>query len=421
MLVSDPLLVIGIALCAGFLGQRLFKRLGIPQVVGGIVVGLFLGVSMGPYALIDREMLDAFEPLIVLALCFIGFNIGGELKFDVLKSLGKTVVSILLAEALGAFLLVTLVSYVILHDHLLALVFGALASATAPAATTDVLAEYKAKGPLTITLLAIVGMDDVVGLILYGFVSGLVEAHLTHAALSIATVLVGPGTVILSSLGVGAIVGWGMTRVLSRANSRVEILVPLVGGIVLIAGISEAFNLSEILASMAGGIMLANLLSSRRGEMAFDTLSDFTPPFFVLFFVLVGARLRVETLLIPSVAVLAGAYIAARSFGKIGGSWLGAKVSHAPDTVRRYLGLCLFSQAGVAVGLAFAFYRKFSEYGGPEAASMGHLVITVIAATTLVVQLIGPPFVKYAITRAGEVGKASKYAEDVMIESGRSC
>ncbi len=398
----DILLVLGVALVAGIAGQKIFKRFGIPQVVGGIVAGLLLGVSMEPYNLIDEKTIDALTPIVLLALAFIGFNIGGELRADVLRSLGKSVVAILLCESLFAFALVSLVSYLILRNTALGLVFGALAAATAPAATTDVIYEYRASGPLTITLLAIVGLDDVVGLVLYGFVSGYVKASLLGLPLTIANTLLGPVKTIALSLLVGSAVGLAAILPLKKATEKRDILIITLGSLLLVLGLSEMLDLSEILASMATGIVITNVLHTRRTEVVFEGILEFSQPFLVVFFVLVGARLQVRYLLIPSVVFLSLMYVGARTAGKMSGSYLGAAVSGAPESVKKYLGYALFSQAGVAIGLAFAFYREFTELGGHQGIEWGILVINVIAVTTLIVQLIGPPFVKYALVKAGE-------------------
>ncbi|RLF49215.1 MAG: cation:proton antiporter [Thermoplasmata archaeon] len=403
MLADHPLALIGLAVILGYLGERLMRRLRIPQVVGAIIIGLFLGLSMRPYNVIGEETINALSPLICVALGFIGFNIGGELRLEALRELGKHVIVILFFESFGAFFAVTLLTYVLTNNFLLALILGALSSATAPAATVDVIYEYKSRGPLTLALIAIVGLDDAVALIIYAFVYGYLNTHLLHIQCSMLLIIAHACWKIFLSLAIGALLGLLLTIMCRKIQSREEMIIASVGIILLGVGVSQYFSVSEILTSMAIGAVLSNVLSMKRAEVAFDGITSFMGPFIVLFFVLIGAKLDFRLLLIPSVLFLAITYILARSTGKILGVKMGAAVSKAPPKIGKYLGYCLFSQAGVAVGLAFTFYRQLLSLGTKEAVLMANLIINVIASTTLVVQIIGPPFVKYGLMKAGEI------------------
>jgi NhaP-type Na+/H+ or K+/H+ antiporter len=305
----------------------------------------------------------------------------------------------MLAEGLGSFVVVTALVALLTGNIPLALLLGALSSATAPAATVDVLWEYDARGPLTTTILGIVALDDALALILFGFAIELARSMLEGHVLSVQTGLVAPlidiGGALLLGLGVGFVMKW----LIRRPHDRDDLLVLVLGAILLVAGLAHSLHVSLILAEMALGSTLTNLApnSSRK---AFEVVQSVTRPIYILFFILVGARLQID--LLPTMGVLGLVYVAARSGGKMGGAWLGGTVTRAPTAVRRYLGLSLFSQAGVAVGLALAIAQEFS-HEGPEAQATGSLVVNVIAATTFIVQVIGPPFVKFAISRAGEI------------------
>jgi Kef-type K+ transport system membrane component KefB len=383
----------------GFGGGRLFRTMKIPQVVGYIVGGVMLGKSF--LGLIDTGTIDKLAPLSNFALGLIGFMIGGELRFGIIKKLGKTIFAILLFESLGAFFLVSAGVYLVTHKPGLALVFGALSSATAPAATVDVLWEYKSKGILTSTLLAIVGLDDVVALIIYGFTVSFAKLILNGVPLSYVNMISKPLLEIGASTGIGLLIGLVLTYTLRKMRGEENRFILSVISILLCSGLADTFHLSHILASMALGITLTNL-APISGKHSFEILGRFVPPVYILFFVMIGARLNIW--LLPKLGLIGCIYVLARSTGKIGGAFLGSRISNASESVRKYLGLCLFSQAGVTIGLAMAVYNEFSHYGtaGKE---LGVLIINVVTATTFIVQIIGPPSVKYAIHKAGEAGK----------------
>lgn len=397
----DIFLLLGILLFAGFGGGSLFRKLRIPQVVAYVLVGTIVGVS--GFRILNEKTMDSLSPLNTAALGFIGFMIGSELRLSTLRKLGKYITSILLCEALGAYFLVALVSYALTREIYLALLLGALASATAPAATVDVLWEYKAKGILTTTLLAIVGLDDAVGLILYGFSVAIAKASLIHTKLSIDIVLKQPAIEIglAIAIGVGLAVALSLLLRVFRADNQVLILT--IAAIFVAAGVARTHHFSPILTCMFVGLTLSNI-SPRAAGHAYRILENFTPPVYVLFFILVGSRLDVR--LLPSMGALGLLYVAARSTGKIAGASLGATISRAPLVLRKYLGLTLFSQAGVAIGIAISIYEEFSRMGA-QGQQLGVEIISLITATTFIVQIIGPPFVKYAITKAGEVGKGA--------------
>ena len=395
------LLMIGIAVLGGLFGGKIFERIRIPMVVGYIIAGVILGDS--GLKLVDASMTGLLTDI---ALGFIGFGIGSQLKYSVLKRLGGSIICISFMEAIGAFLLVGIGVTLITNKLYMGLIFGALASATAPAATVDVLEEYQSRGPLTTSLLAVVGIDDGISLLLFGF------------GISLAGCLLGSGGGVLQSfihplldLGgsviLGVILGFIYTRVLQLMRSKNETLILTAGLVVAACGIAEAMKLSLILTNMILGITVCNLAPMRMRRIQ-EAVGGFTPPVYVLFFVLVGARLNIFNL--PQMGLIGVFYIILRAGGKFGGAYLGAVVSKAPTVVRKYLGLGLFSQAGVAVGLSLAAAKILDSAGHSD---LGGLVVNVIAATTFVVQIIGPPCTKIAIVKANEV------PEDMMHKIGR--
>ncbi len=391
------LLLFGIIMLLGLASGRLFEKAGIPQVVGYIVFGVIAGDSVS--GLLPGSLLDSLSPLTYLALAFIGFMVGGELKKNIFKKYGRQFFVILFAEGLLAMLIVSLLIYFWTGNPALALLLGALCSATAPAATVDVLWEYRSKGPLTSTILAIVALDDGLALILYGFAYAFAGVIVAGGSLSLEVMLIQPLTEIFGSLLLGGIIGFLMDYVLRFIKMREDRLVTSVGAILLASGLAVYFDFSLILTNMAAGLVLTNMHTDRN-EKIFNHIKSFVPPVYILFFVFVGARLQLG--LLPKMGMIGLLYVAGRTAGKWVGAYLGARISHAPESVRKYLGFALFSQAGVAIGLALDIYQHFSQFGSAGMA-MGHTVLNVIAATTLLVQIIGPPSVKFAIARAGEI------------------
>jgi Kef-type K+ transport system membrane component KefB len=396
------LTVVGLIIAVSFLGSKLFQRLGIPQVVGFIVIGVILGPS-----LLNVVPLQLSEQLIFvseIALGLIGFDIGSHLLFGELRRLGRSILFILLFEAVGTFILVTLGIYLLVQSWYTALIFGALASATAPAATVDVLAEYDAKGPLTTTLLAVVGMDDALALVLFSIAAAFAESLLASAGPpSLLQVLELPLLEIGGSLILGVGMGLLLDRIMCRMKVQHDAMAVSIGFVLLCVGLSEALGFSLILTTMILGMVVVNRCPEHGRHIRF-TIEQAGPVIYVLFFTLVGARFQIS--LLPSMGLVGLAYVLLRSSGKFLGAWVGGYLGGAEPTVRDNLGLGLLSQAGVAIGLALASSRRFSVYGD-EGQALGALVINVITATTFVVQIAGPICVKLAIRRAGEIGQAT--------------
>ena len=409
---SNILIVIGMLVAVAFLGSKLFQRLGIPQVVGFIVLGVLHGPS--GINVIPLELSGELIFISEIALGLIGFDIGSHLRLDDLRRIGRSIITILLFEALGTFALVTAGVYVVTGSLPTALIFGALASATAPAATVDVLAEYDAEGPLTTSLLAVVGMDDALALVLFSIASVVVESQLAGGGSpDLITIIELPFIEIGGSLLLGFGLGFILDRILCRMKTHHDAMAISIGFVLLGVGISESLGLSLILTSMSMGFLLVNRHESHARHIRF-TIEQAGPVIYVLFFALIGARLEIKSL--PAMGTLGIVYILLRSLGKFGGAWLGGRLGGAEPVVRQNLGFGLLSQAGVAIGLALAASSRFAE-SGEEGEALGSLILGVITATTFVVQIIGPIFTKLAISRAGEIGRA-KLGEDAWASEG---
>jgi Kef-type K+ transport system membrane component KefB len=393
----NTLLIFGIALILGIFVARFMDELSTPHVVGFILLGVLLGDSF--LHLIPISTVEALNPITDMALGFIGFGMGEHLLISDLRKLGKSFISIALLESLGAYTLVFAGVYIFSRSIPMAMIIASLASATDPAATVDVLKQYQAEGPLTTILLAVVGIDDAIALLLYSVSAPIALSFAgVTGVLSISQVAL-PLIEILGSVILGIVCAYPVDFLIDRMDNNEEILLFMISSVLLVVGVSIWLNLSVILASLVFGATTINLKHTH-AEHVSKTIDRVSPILYILFFVLVGARLDIN--LITDVGLVALAYLVFRAFGKISGAYLGARISNSSAVVQKYLGMTLLPQAGVAVGLALSIASKVSNVGA-KGAIIEQTIITTIIATTLVVQLIGPILTKQAIFRAGEV------------------
>ncbi len=418
------LMIVGGALLFGTFGGRLFQKLKVPQVVGYITIGVALG-SMG-LNIISEEMLARFHSFNDLALGIIGFLIGGELHRDVFKKYGKQFGAVLCTEGLGAFVVVSMVTgtivYFVSHDIRMAIavgiVLGGISSATAPAATVQVLKEYKTRGVLTSSVFAIVALDDGLALILYGLTSSIAGQLMTtgsgtHGS-GVLTALGHAGYELGGAMLLGTISGVVVNMILQHSRDHGKTLTLILGSLGVVIGTGLWLKVDVILAAMILGVTIVNL-APRHSSQTFEIVERFAPPIYVLFFVLVGAHLQIIGMAWWLWAIV-GAYVLGRSSGKIFGARLGAVMTRAPESLKKYLGWCLFCQGGVAIGLALLAGKRFAGHS-VQGIDVGTAIMTIVTATTFIVELLGPPFVKIAVTKAGEVGL--NVTEEDLMESYR--
>ncbi|HID96018.1 MAG TPA: cation:proton antiporter [Candidatus Latescibacteria bacterium] len=391
----NEILVVGIVLFFGYLGGKLIARIKVPAVTGYFLIGLAFGVSF--LKIIPESWSLKLGWLIEFALILIAFTVGGEIKRSTLRSLGRSIFSIVIFETFGAYFLI-LLAMLLLHQPLaLSLLIAAIGSSTAPAVTVLVLNEYRAKGPLTQTLLACVGLDDALGLAAYSVSASLAHSLFLGVHVSVPSLagLVALGVVI--SLGLGIIAGLLLSNILRWVRYPLEILTVTLGTLTLIGGLLQLqvgpLHFSPLLGSMAMGFYMSNF--PRRRKDVFAPLQNFGYPFYTIYFVLAGARLHIRML--AKLGLVALGYLLGRFTGKVLGANLGATISKAPLTVRKYTGFGLFSQAGIAIGLCLLAAREFP--------SVSSIVVAVGLGTTIVTEIVGPFSTKYVITKAGEVGK----------------
>lgn len=392
----NALTIFGIALVLGIGVARAMDFIKIPHVVGFILLGVLLGVSFLDFITLQEDKSLTF--IADMALGFIGFGMGEHLLFSKLKSLGKSIITIALLESLGAYLLVFLGVYIFSRSLPLAIIFASLASATAPAATVDVLKQYQAEGPLTTVLYAVVGIDDAIALFLFSISTPFAISYAGGVpGFEISQIYV-PLLEILGSIVLGVVLAFPVDYIIDRMDNNEEILLFIISSVFVVIGVANMLNLSVILSTLIFGTATINLTHTNATYVS-QTIDRVGPILYILFFVVVGARLNVA--LIAQVGVVALAYLVFRALGKISGAYLGAKLSNAVPSVRKYLGMTLLSQAGVAVGLAFSIATQVSPLGA-GGSYLEKTIITTIITTTLIVQLVGPILTKVAIFKAGE-------------------
>ncbi len=410
--------IIGLCVLGGILGASVFQKLHVPQVVGYIVIGVLIGES--GLQVVDHADVLALQPFNLFALGLIGFLVGGELHGSIFKKYGRQFTAILLGEGVTAFLLVgipaTLTVWLVAHDWTVALaagvVLGAIASATDPASTMDVLWEYRTAGVLTTAIIAIVALDDALAMTLYAIGTSAAQM-MTSGGGEIGRALFRVSVELFGSVLTGLTAGFLLNLILRFLPQKERRLGLALGVILLTVSAAAVFHMDVILATMSVGILLTNI-APRRSKELFEVVRSFSSPIYILFFVLVGARLGIRNMP-PWIWGLVAVYVLMRSLGKWAGSYWGGRVAGAEPAVCRYMGLSLFAQGGVAVGLSIMASHHLNGIAVTEHLSLGDLIIFTVTATTLAVQLIGPPCTRLAVQLAGETDR-NITEEDVIAE-----
>ncbi|MDD3920509.1 MAG: cation:proton antiporter [Eubacteriales bacterium] len=385
------------AMLAGLLLTRVVKLVHLPNVTGYLIAGLLIG----PYCLnlIPVEGVEDLSIITTVALGFIAFSIGGEFKFSHIKKLGVSCIVITLFQALMATALVDVALWLAGFPLPVCLTLGAVATATAPAATLMVVRQYHAKGELTNTLLPVVAMDDAVGLMVFSISIAISTSLSSNVAPTVNTILFQPLLEIVLSLLAGVLLGGLLALSMRFFHSRANRLSLTVCAVFFGVFLAEQFSLSALLLNMATGAALMNLRADASKMM--DGADSWTPPLFMLFFVLSGADLNITVL--PTVGLLGVIYLIARSLGKYFGAYIGSVVTKASPNIRKYLGITLLPQAGVAIGMATLAVQTLPEYGAS--------IQAVVLCATLVYELVGPVLTKLALTKAGDIIPERKKAD----------
>ena len=392
------ILIFGIALALGFIIGKATHWIKLTAIIGYIVAGIILGPGLG--LIKPAEISSAIKLVVSVTLGLVAFIIGGSFVKETLKKLGKTMLIILFGQFFITFIVVTLGIYFWTHNLSIALLFGALATATAPAGTMAALHYCRAKGTLSTLTTAVVGLDDGLCILLFAFVIAFVKVSL-GGTFSIATAVLAPLIEIFGALCLGVLLGAVLSLVTKHVRGREETFIIAVVAVLLCAGLAEFLNVSLILACMALGATFVNL-SPSLAKTSYETLEGVIPPIYIAFFAIAGLQLRIDLLLV--MGMIGVVYILFRSLGKVGGAALSSKAAKAEPVVQKYLGISLLSQAGVAIALACMVSVELAGYGEPGK-YLGALAITTILAADVIFEIIGPIGVRFAVTRAGESGK----------------
>lgn len=415
----NQILCIALALFVGLLSSRLMKVLRLPNVTGYLIAGIIfgpyvLGKYIGGWSITNPETsINAVKWISEIALGFIAFTIGCSFKKQAIRKVGKRVIIITLFEALGAAI-VTIAGLLIAHIFLggklpisLILTFGAIACATAPAATLMVIRQYKAKGPVVDTLIPVVAFDDAVALIAFAILFSISKSLSTNTALNVMDILVWPLVEIVTSLVLGAALGFAVSFGFKFFKSRANRSILIITAVLIVIGLSGLatyygwkVNISSLLACMMIGAIFINFREDAGRTL--ERIDGITPPLYMLFFVISGASLDITIFASDgaiTLVIIALIYVIFRSLGKWAGAYFGSKTMHSEPTVQKYLGFTLFPQAGVAIGLATTANQAFPD---PQLASM---VLAVVLTATIIYELAGPVITKIALKRAGEISE----------------
>lgn len=419
----SSLFVLGIALIGGLILSRLMKLLHLPNVTGY----LFAGVLIGPYLLplifgdsvylLSEESVQSLSVLTEVALGFIAFSIGGEFKLKFIRKLGAKIVVITVIQAFVtvAAVLLSLLWLPSKSDASrisTALLLGAISAATAPAATLMVVRQYRAKGPVTDTLLPVVAFDDAIGLMIFSVCFALAKMFCSGEMLTLQTVIVQPLLEILLSLAVGGVLGLLLAVLMRFFHSKANRLCMMIAAVLIGVACAAQFHLSSLLLCMMIGAVFANMRDDALQSVS--EMERWTPPLYMLFFVLSGAELDLRIL--PQIGIIGLVYLVVRSLGKYFGARLGSSITRADRNVKNYLGITLLPQAGVAIGMA-QMVASNEVFGTDGVASA---VVAVVLFATLVYELIGPVLTKIALQKAGEIEPTEKVYKKRMTHSERN-
>lgn len=415
---------ISIVLAVGFVGALLARKFKLPNVSGYLVLGLLLGPSMalifpnfpGIITLAENESLSFISEI---ALAFIAFSIGSEFAIKAIKKMGKSVIILTTFEVIGAVLMVFLLLFFLPKPSMITsgynpfskeniafgLILASMSAATAPAATIMVIRQYRAFGPVTKTILPITALDDIYGIIVFGFFISIAQILVPQGVVqSTALMFAKPFIEVFGSIIAGGLIGFILSKLANKFDKiRDDMQVLALLSVLFSIGLSSIVNhylhdygiaFSQLLMNIMIGSMLANV--AKTPQRTFSAINDFATPFYIMFFTLAGASLDLAILKADSLILwIALVYIIARGSGKILGITVGAVVAKSSKTIRKYLGIALLPQGGVSIGLLVIVSVQMKSFYP--------VISTIIMLSILVYETLGPVFAKFAISKAGEI------------------
>lgn len=388
--ITSILFALAIILLSGFLLTRITKLVKLPNVTGYIIAGILIG----PYVfnLIPRDMVQNMGFVSDIALAFIAFGVGRFFKKETFKETGFGIIIITLLESLLAGILVSIAMRYLFHlNWSFSLLLGAIATATAPASTMVTIRQYHARGNFVNTLLQVVAFDDAVCLIAFSLASVFVNAN-AGGNISFSEVIM-PIVYNIGALAIGLIGGVILSKIISPKRSEDSRLILTISLLLAISALCAAVDVSPLLSCMLLGTTYINITKDKE---LFKQIERFTPPILSIFFVVSGMNLNIGSF--STLGIIGVSYFFIRIIGKYLGAYLGCVIAKTSKEVKNYLGLALIPQAGVAIGLAFLGQRILPE-------DMGNMLLTIILASSVLYELIGPACAKIALIYSGSIKK----------------
>lgn len=394
----------GMLLLTGYFAGRLAERLKLPAITGYIVAGLFLGDSFS--GIVHETMAYRLNSITEIALGLIAITIGAEFDLAQLRRTGRTILIITFFQALFAFIFVV-VGLLLLNMRLsYTLILGAIATATAPAATVMIVRELRARGQFVDTLYGVVALDDALCVIIFSLVFALVAPILIGKTVpGVSGIMAGLGHALREiglSILLGGVGGVGLHYFSRRKYKLNEVLIISVAVIFLIISLAIILELSLLIANMVLGAVLVNL--NPKNRRIFRVIEPITPPIFALFFILAGTELDISVFSRGLVVLFGGVYIVSRFLGKYAGTYLSAMLTRSSHTIRNWMGLCLFPQAGVAIGLVLFVQTSPLMLAAPEPVKeMLVMIVNIVLFSIFINELIGPAITRHGIVRGAEL------------------
>ncbi len=399
-------------ICASFVFSVLFKKIKLPSVVAYMIMGIILGPSVT--GILDNTLLNNLAFLTKAILAFVALKIGIEIDINELRTKGKKIITTAISESTAAVVFVVITAYILTNDLALSLLLGALAPASAPAGTMAVVDEYKTKGSLTHTMISIVGIDDGLGVILFGLITPVATFIITQSSTIDQNLLISflkPFAEIIFSILLGYLFGKIFIFAGKEKRNLHFAMTLTFGFVIILTGICQMLGLSFILANMTLGITIGNDHKHQfMREIEEKDIGIILPLFFLLFFTIAGANLHINML--PELGLIGVVYILGRVAGKLSGSYLGARLGKMERKIQHFLGFGLLSQAGIAIGLALILKQQLQGVGPMvegEAYTtgdyIGRTIFTTITATSVFFEISGPIFAKFGLKKAGEINE----------------
>lgn len=399
-LIAHPLLALGTLLIIGYAMGRLAGRINLPEVTGFIIAGILMGETVTGIA--HHEFSKGLGLVTEIALGLIALTIGGEFYAAKLKRLGGAIVMITLIQIVATFLAVAIALVAFRMPLPFALLLGAIASATAPAATVAIVQSLRARGKFVDYLYGVVALDDAGAVILFGVVFAVASGMLGDAKSHGIDLVLHAVSEVAISLAVGAGSGLVVHLLTRRRGNGNEVLIIVLGILFISTGLAIVFKLSPLLTNMAAGAVIINL--APQNHRIFRFLEPFTPPIYALFFVIAGTELNPSILADSTILILGLVYIVARAIGKYGGVYLGSTLSKVEPEIRNNLGICMLPQAGVAIGLVLLIQSSPLLAGLPAAQqTIVETMVNIILLSVFVNEIVGPPLSRGAIIRGNRM------------------